>query len=67
MEKIIQLLKKQWTYLLGIMVGGLGGYLYWFYVGCTTGSCPLKSSPLMMIIWGGLVGALIFNIFKRKQ
>ena len=34
-----------WT-LLGIVAGMVGGYLYWRYVGCTTGTCPITSSPV---------------------
>ena len=34
-----------WT-LLGIVAGMVGGYLYWRYVGCSTGTCPITSSPV---------------------
>ena len=40
-----------WT-LLGIVAGMVGGYLYWRYVGCSTGTCPITSSPVNSSIWG---------------
>ena len=27
--------------IAGIVAGMVGGYLYWRYVGCTTGTCPI--------------------------
>ena len=48
-----------WT-LLGIVAGMVGGYLYWRYVGCTTGTCPITSSPVNSSIWGAaMVGRMI--------
>lgn len=55
--------------LLGIAIGLAGGYLYWQYVGCSTGTCPITSSPIMSSIWGAVIGGLLFSSFKpdRKQ
>ena len=41
-----------WT-LLGIVAGMVGGYLYWRYVGCSTGTCPITSSLLSTVPFGG--------------
>ena len=27
--------------LLGAALGALGGYLYWYFVGCADGTCPI--------------------------
>ena len=40
-----------WT-LLGIVAGMVGGYLYWRYVGCSTGTCPI-TSLLSTVPFGG--------------
>lgn len=40
------LLKRYWLPVTGILLGALGGYLYWRFVGCATGTCPITSSPL---------------------
>ena len=61
-------MKKNWTYIAGGIVGGIGGYLYWRYVGCSTGTCPITSSPVMSTIWGILLGGLLFSIiFTNKK
>ena len=31
------LLKRYWLPVTGILLGALGGYLYWRFVGCATG------------------------------
>lgn len=52
--------------IIGVLVGALGGYLYWKFVGCNTGTCPITSSPLNSTLYGAVLGGLLFSIFKRK-
>lgn len=51
----------------GIAIGSLGGFLYYYFVGCRTGSCAITSSPWLSMLWGAAVGYLIFDMFKRKK
>ena len=39
--------------VVGIMLGGIGGYIYYLKVVCVTGGCPLTSNPIITIVWGG--------------
>ncbi|MDU1891358.1 MAG: hypothetical protein E6767_11780 [Dysgonomonas sp.] len=64
---MIKRIKKNWLYLLGAIIGGTGGYLYWFYIGCSSGTCPITASPTMSIIWGTIMGALIFGFFTKDK
>jgi len=50
-----------WKLLLGVTVGGLLGFLYYYFVGCKSGSCAITSNPYMSIIWGSLLGLFLFN------
>jgi hypothetical protein len=50
--------------LLGIILGATGGYLYWRYVGCLTGTCPLKSHWQTMIPFGALGGYVGFDLLQ---
>ncbi|MDL2266323.1 hypothetical protein LJC43_08080 [Parabacteroides sp. OttesenSCG-928-G21] len=59
--------KKYGLTLTGLIIGALGGYLYWLFIGCTTGSCPITSSPLYTSIWGAIIGGLIFNSFETDK
>lgn len=53
--------------IIGIVVGIIGGYIYYAKVGCSSGSCPITSNPYMSMLWGGLMGFLIGDLFKKKK
>jgi hypothetical protein len=67
MERIKLFLKDNLLVIIGGIGGGVGGYLYWLKIGCTSGSCPITSSPLMSTIWGIIMGGLILSMFKRNE
>jgi hypothetical protein len=46
-------------HLIFIVLGAAGGFGYYYFIGCSTGSCPLKSNPWIMTGYGALVGYLI--------
>ena len=48
-----------WKPFLGITLGGLAGFLYYYFVGCSSGSCAITSSPFMSTIYGGLMGLFV--------
>ncbi len=50
---------------MGILLGAIGGFLYWKFIGCANGKCYLKSNPYYMTLYGALLGGLIINIFKK--
>ncbi len=62
-----KILKQHWLMLLGLVVGGLGGYLYWHFIGCSSGTCPLTSSPVNSTLAGTLLGGLLFSSFDKKK
>jgi len=53
--------------LIGILIGGIGGYIYYIKIGCVSGTCPITSNPWLTIIWGAAVGYLLGDMFKRKK
>lgn len=63
----MEIIKNNWTYILGAFVGAIAGYLYWLYIGCSSGTCPITSSPTMSTIYGILMGGLLGGIFKKKN
>ena len=63
----MQHIKNNWTYILGSLLGAIAGYLYWRYVGCSSGTCPITSSPFMSTVYGIAMGSLLGGIFKRKK
>ncbi|NDW09476.1 DUF6132 family protein [Dysgonomonas sp. 520] len=66
MKRIRNILKQNWLYLAGAAMGATSGYLYWYFVGCTSGSCPITSSPKMSMLWGAIMGALLLSILKKQ-
>jgi len=53
--------------LLGIMAGALAGYLYYYFVGCASGTCIITSRPLNSTLYGALLGGLLFNMFQKNE
>ena len=51
---------------IGIVVGAIAGYLYYFYVGCASGTCAITSKPLNSTLYGALMGGLVFNMFVKS-
>ncbi|MFC2100209.1 DUF6132 family protein [Bacteroidota bacterium] len=53
--------------LIGIIIGSVGGYIYYMKIGCVSGTCPITSNPWLTTLWGAAVGYLIGDMFKRKK
>ncbi len=49
--------------IIGAVIGGLLGYLYYKKVGCPNGTCPITSNPYGSTIYGALIGLMISNSF----
>ncbi len=52
---------------IGIALGAMGGFLYWYYIGCNSGSCAITSSPINSTLYGGLMGGLLLNAFEPSK
>ena len=64
---MLELLKKHYPKIIGITLGGLAGFLYYYFVGCSSGNCPITSNPYISIDYGSLLGYLLSDIFKKKK
>ncbi len=51
---------------IGIAIGALAGYTYYYYVGCASGTCAITSKPLNSTLYGALLGGLVFNMFVNE-
>lgn len=60
-------MKKYGLAVIGAVVGAIGGFLYWRFVGCSSGTCPITSSPYMSTVWGAVMGGLLFDLFKKRK
>ena len=62
--------KKYIFWISFTLLGILGGFLYWRFVGCKTGTCPITSTWHMSSLMGGILGYLtgdtIVDIQKKR-
>ncbi|MGB5287000.1 MAG: hypothetical protein WBQ32_06530 [Ignavibacteriaceae bacterium] len=63
---------KRLKIFLPVILGTVGGYLYYTFIGCN-GSCAITSSPVNSTLYGSLIGLVltdwkqIKSIFIRKE
>lgn len=53
--------------IIGLVIGAIGGYIYYAQVGCVSGTCAITSNPWMSTAWGGAFGYLLFDMFNSKR
>lgn len=67
MQMIMYKIKGLIPELIGIVIGATAGFIYYKTVGCSTGSCPITSTPWLSIIWGSVMGYLLGSMFNKKN
>jgi len=60
------LLKHKWK-VVGISVGLIAGYLYWYFIGCTSGTCPIQANWHTSTLYGGVLGYLMSDLKKKPK
>lgn len=66
-QTIREFFKKYQLTIIGVILGAIGGYLYYHFVGCNSGTCAITSKPLNSTLYGALMGGLFLNIFKKEN
>lgn len=51
----------------GALLGLAGGFIYYKTIGCSSGGCAITSNPYMSMIWGGMLGYLLADMFRIKE
>ncbi|HEY1054379.1 DUF6132 family protein [Emticicia fontis] len=59
--------KENLLTIIGACIGAMAGFLYWKFIGCSTGSCPITSKPLNSIAYGAVMGSLLFSVFQSNN
>lgn len=60
-------IRKHSLTFIGVLVGAIGGFLYWKFVGCSSGTCPITSNPTNTTLYGMLMGGLLASSIKSKK
>lgn len=66
-NKVAGVAKKNRMALIGFLVGLAGGFLYWKFIGCSGGSCPISSSPVASSLWGAVTGGFLLSAFEKDK
>lgn len=70
-----EFIKKNLFVIISSIAGAIGGFLYWRYIGCLSGTCVIKSVWYMSTLYGtalgwiagSLLNDLILNFKKVKS
>lgn len=60
-------IRKNILTITGICLGATGGYLYYYFIGCASGTCAITSSPINSTLYGTAMGGLFFSMFKKSK
>jgi len=44
--------------ILPVLIGGILGYAYYYFIGCKNG-CPIQSNPFASTIYGAAIGGIL--------
>lgn len=47
--------------------GAIGGFAYYHFIGCASGTCPISSNPYMSTAYGTLIGILVPSSKKSVE
>jgi hypothetical protein len=64
-----EFIRKYHFLILFALAGAIGGFLYWKFIGCESGTCMIKSKWYLSTLWGGafgyLAGSIIEDLIKK--
>lgn len=67
-------IRKHFFIIIISIAGAVGGFIYWKFIGCESGTCMIKSKWYLSTLWGGAFGYLAGSIindlvikFKKKK
>ena len=64
---MVALIVRYKVVLFGAIAGAIGGFLYYYWIGCTTGSCAITSQPVPSTLYGAMMGGLLVSMFQRDK
>lgn len=49
------------------VLGAVGGYAYYYFIGCKSGTCAITNNPLISTAYGAMIGAVWAFPSKTKS
>lgn len=62
-----EFLIKQKHTIISIIAGMIFGIGYWYFVGCSNGSCAISSKWYNSLLYFGVLGYLVSGFFKKDN
>lgn len=50
-----------------VFLGAIAGYLYYFFIGCKIGTCPITSNPYFSALYGSVLGLGFYWAFFFRE
>ncbi|KYP12970.1 hypothetical protein [Flavihumibacter sp. CACIAM 22H1] len=64
---IKSIVQKYGLVLLGVLVGGIAGFIYYSTIGCSSGTCAITSKPVNSTVYFAIMGGLLASLVRPKQ
>jgi hypothetical protein len=64
---MMDFVKKHKIRIAFLILGAIGGFLYWHFIGCASGTCPITSKWYTSSAYGMLFGYLFSDFFTEKN
>ena len=59
---------KKWVRPVLFSLGGaLAGLVYYYFVGCAAGTCPITANSVGSMVYMGLMGWLLSGVFGKER
>lgn len=60
-------IKNKYLLMIGVaFLGGAIGYVYYYFIGCKS-DCPIQSNPIISVLYGAALGAIITFPTRTKK
>ena len=56
--------KREVMIVIGVIIGGISGYLYWKYIGCSTVTCAITSVWYKSTLYGMFMGGMLVDLIR---
>jgi len=53
--------------MIPVLLGGLGGYAYYYFIGCVSGTCPITGNPWSSTAYGAVIGLILIPWSKPRR
>ena len=63
---VLSFIKKYQVSLIGILLGAIVGWMYWNFIGCSSGTCTITSKPFNSTLYGALMGYLVAGLLQKN-